>query len=152
MRNQSQLKRASREIWLRTGRRPTDDEIAQESGMGELKLARARKYFVSRVFSLDEEVPGSENLRYVDALPDETLRDPLEEMHRHDLLEEVDTLMDLLTPLEQSIIKQRFGIGDEDRATLREIGSQYDLSRERIRQIQNKALGKLRAGMALDAA
>ncbi len=151
-RNQSQLRRASREIWLRTGRRPTDDEIAQESGMGELKLSRARRHVVSTVFSLDEAIPGSDNLRYVDALPDETVRDPLEDMHVHGLLEEVDALMDSLTPLEQNIIKQRFGLGNEDRATLREIGDQYDLSRERIRQIQNKALEKLRTGMALDAA
>ncbi len=152
IRSQSQLRKASRKIWLRTGRRPTDEEIAKEAGMGSLRLSRARRNVVSGIYSLDEEVPGSNNIRYIDTLPDETVEDPVEEMQRRVLLEEIHILMDSLTPLERSIIKQRFGLDDEDRATLREIGEQYDLSRERIRQIQNRALEKLRQGMALDAA
>ena len=62
------------------------------------------------------------------------------------------SLLEELTPLERNIIYQRFGFNEFDSLTLREIGEQYGLSRERIRQIQNQAIGKLRAKMSLDAA
>ena len=120
--------------------------------MGALKLSRAKKHFVSGVYSLDENVPGSKNMRYIDMLPDNDVKDPLERMQRGVLFEEIGNAMGLLTPLEQSIIRQRFGLDDDEGATLREIGEQYDLSRERVRQIQNKALEKLREGIAPFAA
>ena len=152
IRSQLQLKRAFQKISQKTGRPPTDDEIAKETKMGSLKLSRARRHFVSGVYSLDENIPGSKNTRYIDMLPDDGIEDPLEKMQRGVLFKEIGTLMGLLTPLEQSIIRQRFGLDDEEGATLREIGEQYDLSRERVRQIQNKALEKLREGIAPYAA
>ena len=152
IRSQLQLKKAFQKLSQKNGRTPTDDEIAKETNMGRLKLSRARRHFVSGVYSLDENIPGSKNTRYIDMLPDSKQEDPLEKMQRGVLFEEIGVLMGLLTPLEQSIIKQRFGLDDEEGATLREIGEQYDLSRERVRQIQNKALEKLREGIAPYAA
>ena len=67
-------------------------------------------------------------------------------------LASVDGLLRVLSPLERSIVESRFGLGDVETMTLKEIGDEYGLSRERIRQIQNRALGKLREKMQRDAA
>jgi RNA polymerase primary sigma factor len=152
MRNRSRLKKVVSSIRLQKGRNPTEEEILEETGMGRLRLARAQRNAVLRVFSLDQEVSEFNNLRYVDVLTDDDSANPFEETVVGALTREVGHHLRDLTPLERSILKTRFGLDNSDELTLQEIADQYGLSRERIRQIQNRALDKLREKLALDAA
>ena len=152
LRNRSRFKRAVRNIKLQTGRTPTQGEIQAETGMGRLRLERAQKHAITHIFSLDQTVSDTNNLRYVDVLIDENSSSPYEETLMGTLTKEMALHLSTLSPLERSILNRRFGLEDTDELTLQEIADQYGLSRERIRQIQNRALEKLRHKMALDAA
>jgi RNA polymerase primary sigma factor len=152
LRTRSKLRKAMKSFRQKAGRNPTDGEIAAESGLGSLRLERAQRHLVTRVYSLDQEISDSNSLRYIDVLVDEHAQNPLEKMSTANLTKELSALMEELTPLERNIIHQRFGFEEFDGATLREIGEQYGLSRERIRQIQNRALDKIRSRISLDAA
>lgn len=152
LRTRSKLRKAMKSFRQRAGRNPTDGEMAAESGLGSLRLERAQRHMVTRVYSLDQEISDSNSLRYIDVLVDEGALNPLEKMSIANLTKELSVLMEELTPLERNIIHQRFGFEDFDGSTLREIGEQYGLSRERIRQIQNRALDKIRSRISLDAA
>ena len=120
--------------------------------MGRLRLERAKKNIVAHVYSLDQTISDSNNLRYVDVIMDENGLDPHQETEMDALTKEMTHCFETLTPLERSVLNRRFGLGDVDELTLQEIADQYGLSRERIRQIQNRAIAKLREKMALDAA
>ena len=73
-----------------------------------------------------------------------TCRRPYEQLVSRKWSDEVRRLLDTLTPMEARILRWRFGLDDEDELTLKEIGDKYNLSRERIRQLQEQALGKIR--------
>ncbi|MDJ0765178.1 MAG: RNA polymerase sigma factor RpoD/SigA [Myxococcota bacterium] len=152
MRNRTRLRKAVRAIRLQTGRDPTEEEIRDETGMGKLRMERTKKHAVTRIFSLDQVVSDTNNLRYVDVLVDEQSASPFEETLIGTMTREVGLHLMALSPLEQSILARRFGLDGADELTLQEIADQYGLSRERIRQIQNRALDTLRHKMALDAA
>lgn len=152
LRTRSKLKKAVRLFRQKAGRNPTDGEIASETGLGSLRLERARRNSVTHVYSLDQAISDSNNLRYIDVLVDDTALNPLEKISTAAMADEVSALLKDLSPLERDIICQRFGFDDFEDVTLREIGEQYGLSRERIRQIQNRALEKIRSRMTLDAA
>jgi RNA polymerase primary sigma factor len=146
------VRRAAWEIGTGTGRAATDQEIALRAGINVRKLLQVRTCITSKEISIDDQVPGTDGLRYIDVLADETAENPGNEVERKSLLGEVNILLTTLTEIERDILEQRFGLGTEEEATLREIGRRYHLSRERIRQIQNLALKKLKDGMKLDAA
>ena len=92
--------------------------------------------------------PENENQRkFIDFLQEENTPSPYEALANQKWSEEVRRLLTTLTPIESSIIRWRFGLDDEDELTLKEIGDKYNLSRERIRQLQEQALGKIRKHM-----
>ncbi|MCP4600394.1 MAG: sigma-70 family RNA polymerase sigma factor [Proteobacteria bacterium] len=151
-RTRVQVIRAAKAISSRTGRPPTDEELAIETGMDPLSLERTRKTSVSHICSLYQEVSDSNSLKYIDIIIDEAAGNPLEETIQRAQSNDIYNLIKLLTPIERCVIRQRFGLEGSEAMTLQEISEQFDLSRERIRQIQNKALAKLRDKIKLDAA
>ncbi len=149
---QHRLARAAEMIGVKLGRPPTDDELAKEAGIDQRRLAKARRHPVVPVCSLDREVSDSDDRRYVDLLADEEGKSPFESTMLRAWTNEMDEVLGVLTPMEQSIIRWRYGLGNGEELTLKEIGDYYNLSRERIRQLQEQALRKIRRHLALDAA
>ena len=149
---QHRLARASEIIGLKLGRNATDEELAKEAGIDRQRLAKARKHPMVPVCSLDREISNSDDRRYVDMLADEEGKSPFESTMLNAWTEEMNGVLGLLTPMEQSIIRWRYGLDDGEEMTLKEIGDYYNLSRERIRQLQEQALRKIRRHLALDAA
>ena len=98
-------------------------------------------------FSLDRPVGDEDGRKFIDFLQDEVALSPYEALASHKWSSEVRRLLTTLTPIESRIIRWRFGLDDEDELTLKEIGDKYNLSRERIRQLQEQALGKIRKQM-----
>jgi len=149
---QHRISRAAEMIGLRLGRPPTDDELAEEAGIDRRRLNKARLHPIVPVCSLDREISSSDNRRYIDLLADEDGKSPFESTMLRAWMSDMDAVLGVLSPMEQSIIRWRFGLDDGDELTLKEIGDHYSLSRERIRQLQEQALRKIRRHLALDAA
>jgi RNA polymerase primary sigma factor len=149
---QHRLAKAQEMFGLRLGRAPTDDELAEEVGIDRRRLARVRKHPIVPVCSLDREISDSDDRRYVDLLADEECKSPFESTMINAWTEEMDEVLGVLTPMEQKIIRWRYGLDSGEEMTLKEIGDFYNLSRERIRQLQEQALRKIRRHLALDAA
>ena len=94
--------------------------------------------------SLDEELSSSDPRRFVDLVRDHSRPAIDEALIRENTLERIRDLMGLLNPMERDIIVRRFGLGTDTDQTLDEIGQRYNLSRERVRQIQVQGLAKMR--------
>ena len=126
------------------GHEPTDEEISAEVDLPEKKVARLR-LAVKPMISLDQPMNDDESNCISETVADERCRRPDEDLVDQTNADAVRELLGKLTPRELTILRSRFGFdGDEDE-TLRGIGAQMGLTRERIRQIQNKALGKLKS-------
>ncbi len=125
------------------GREPTDAEIADESG---LKTAQVRDYRKASIAptSLDARMGDDDTNRFADIVADPNATAPYQgavEESDHEILGEV---IGTLSPREQTILKLRFGLNGGDEKTLEEVGEQFGVTRERIRQIQDEALKKLK--------
>jgi RNA polymerase primary sigma factor len=94
--------------------------------------------------SLETPVGDDENAHLSDVLEDPSAVSPFSSVERRDIQEKVTVLLQSLTPREAHIIRRRFGIGELEDATLEEIGHEFSVTRERIRQIEERALSKLR--------
>ncbi|MBI2892405.1 MAG: sigma-70 family RNA polymerase sigma factor [Deltaproteobacteria bacterium] len=140
----NRVARARAKISARLGREPTPEEIEAESGVAMAKLEKIRPSWTEQPFSLDRPVNDEDGRRFIDFLQEEDARTPDEELQTEAWERELPRLLGKLTPMEASIIRWRFGLDDQDELTLREIGDKYDLSRERIRQLQEQALAKMR--------
>lgn len=149
---QHRLAKAAEMFGLRLGRAPTEDELAEEVGIDRRRLARAQRHPMVPVCSLDREISDSDDRRYVDLLADEEGKSPFENTMLNAWSEDMDAVLALLTPMEQKIIRWRYGLDSGEEMTLKEIGDFYNLSRERIRQLQEQALRKIRRHLSLDAA
>ena len=139
--------RATQNVIARTGREPTPAELERETGIPQDKLSKVKGNWAETPFSLDRAVGDEDGRRFVDFLQDEQTLSPHESLLSQKWTEEVRRLLQLLTPIESRIIRWRFGLDDEDELTLKEIGEKYNLSRERIRQLQEQALHKIRRQM-----
>ena len=139
--------RATQNVIARTGRDPTPAELERETGIPQDKLNKVKGNWAETPFSLDRAVGDEDGRRFVDFLQDEQTLSPHENLVSTKWTEEVRRLLQLLTPIESRIIRWRFGLDDEDELTLKEIGDKYNLSRERIRQLQEQALSKIRRQM-----
>ena len=135
------LSHTSRRLTGELGREPTPEEIARRTRLPaekvRLVLEAARK-----TVSLD--APISEDTALGDLLEDPSMGSPTDELLVQDLSREVERALAALTPKEQEVLRLRFGFGGETPRTLEEIGGRFNLTRERIRQIEMKALTKLR--------
>ncbi|MAQ17022.1 MAG: RNA polymerase subunit sigma-70 [Sandaracinus sp.] len=140
----NRVARATQAIATRTGKEPTPEELEKETGIAAEKLEKIKGYWAETPFSLDRPVNDEDGRKFIDFLEQEDAPNPYEELVSQKWSEEVRRLLDTLTPMEARILRWRFGLDDEDELTLKEIGDKYNLSRERIRQLQEQALGKIR--------
>ena len=138
--------KATRKIIAQTGIEPDEEALQNETGISAEKLSALRESGVySSPFSLDSPVDDEDgSRRFVDLVEDEHTPTPEETLESKTWNDDVQRLLGELTPMEARILRWRFGIDGEDELTLREIGDKYNLSRERIRQIEVQALGKIR--------
>jgi RNA polymerase primary sigma factor len=134
------------------GRSLSEEELASELGVSPKRLSRTKRHDVAFVESLDREMPGNDHQKYIDFLADEETKNPFEETNLNAWIKSIPERLGELSPTERFVISWRFGLIDGDEMTLQEIGSSLSLSRERVRQIQEEALGKLRSKLEVDAA
>jgi RNA polymerase primary sigma factor len=143
----NRVARTTQAIIARVGREPTIDELEKETGIPREKLEKVKDFYAETPFSLDRPVGDEDGRRFIDFLQEENALSPYDNLANQKWADEVRRLLGTLTPIESRIIRWRFGLDDEDELTLKEIGDKYNLSRERIRQLQEQALGKIRKQM-----
>jgi RNA polymerase sigma factor (sigma-70 family) len=142
-----QVNRTAQELFARLGRTPTEVEIAARCGMSQDVVGRAIKVahdLGSGCVTLDGGIDEDSEVSLRDVLADETTPAPFEEVSSRELADATHRLLETLKPMEATVLRMRFGIGTGSRMTLEQIGKEVGLTRERIRQIELKALGKLR--------
>jgi RNA polymerase primary sigma factor len=143
----NRVSRATQTIIARTGREPSIEELEKETGVPRDKLDKVKDLYADTPFSLDRPVGDEDGRRFIDFLVEENMLSPYDNLANQKWAEEVQRLLGTLTPIESRIIRWRFGLDNEDELTLKEIGDKYNLSRERIRQLQEQAIGKIRKQM-----
>jgi RNA polymerase primary sigma factor len=125
------------------GREPTDDELAEEIGIASEKVTQLRRVCIHPT-SLDAPTGDDDSTEFGESVGDEEAQTPFELLCDKNMLDEIVGLLDLLNGREREILSQRFGLGGGTPTTLEEVGKNLGVTRERIRQIQNIALAKLR--------
>ena len=135
--------RVSRQILQTYGREPSPDEIAKEMGITVDKVREIQKIAQEPV-SLETPIGEEEDSHLGDFIPDDDVPAPAEAAAFSMLKEQLVEVLDTLTDREQKVLKLRFGLDDGRSRTLEEVGKEFDVTRERIRQIEAKALRKLR--------
>ena len=135
--------RVSRQLLQELGHDPTPEEIAEEMGMSVDKVRDILKIAQEPV-SLETPIGEEEDSHLGDFIPDEDASEPSEAASFSLLKEQLMTVLDTLTPREKKVLELRFGILDGRTRTLEEVGKEFNVTRERIRQIEAKALRKLR--------
>ena len=138
------VSKARRELEAKHGREPTEEELAKVTGLALSKIERMSNLLLDQAVSLDKPVSDEDGRRVIDFLQDEDADMPGDQLEADALNDEVRRIISSLRPIEADILRKRFGLVEEQELTLKEIGSQYSLSRERIRQLQEQALGKIR--------
>jgi len=146
---QQQLEKVRQQLIRELGRQPTPQEVAKAARVPLAKLNQMHRYLMGQPLSLDRPVHEDDDRQLGEMLadPDSEDQNPAEDLTNEALTKQVRTLMRGLSPIEADVLRQRFGLGDDEERTFREIGDQYRLSRERIRQIQNSALDKLKKAL-----
>ncbi|HRS20793.1 MAG TPA: RNA polymerase sigma factor RpoD [Clostridia bacterium] len=139
----NKLIRVSRQLLQQLGRDPIPEEIAAEMGMSEDKVREIMKIAQEPV-SLETPIGEEEDSHLGDFIPDEDAPAPAESAAFTLLKEQLMEVLDTLTPREEKVLKLRFGLEDGRARTLEEVGKEFNVTRERIRQIEAKALRKLR--------
>jgi len=138
----SRLRNISKRLVQELGREPTIEEIAREGGMTVSEARRVLK--ISRhPISLDRPVGESEDSYFGDFIEDETAESPMETAGTEMLKDRIEEVLKTLTYREREIIKLRYGIGDGYTYTLEEVGRIFKVTRERVRQVEAKAIRKL---------
>ena len=139
----NKLIRVSRQLLQELGRDPKPDEIAKEMNMTEEKVREIMKIAQDPV-SLETPIGEEEDSHLGDFIPDEDAPAPAEAAAYSLLKEQIEEVLNTLNDREQNVLKLRFGLEDGRARTLEEVGKEFDVTRERIRQIEAKALRKLR--------
>lgn len=139
----NKLIRVSRQLLQTYGREPTPEEIALEMGLSVEKVREIQKIAQEPV-SLETPIGEEEDSHLGDFIPDEEVPAPAEAAAFSMLKEQLVEVLDTLTDREQKVLKLRFGLEDGRARTLEEVGKEFEVTRERIRQIEAKALRKLR--------
>jgi RNA polymerase primary sigma factor len=147
---QHRLTKARRQLTGQLGRQPTTEELAAATQMPLDKVEKMRSWLLEQSVSIDKPVGDDEGRVLGEVLedPDREEVSPTGELEWEALTTEVRDLLRELRPIEADILRQRFGLGTEQELTLKEIGDKYNLSRERIRQLQEQALAKMRRALA----
>ena len=139
----NKLIRVNRQLLQEYGREPRPDEIAREMGISEEKVREIIKVAQETV-SLETPIGEEEDSHLGDFIPDDDAPAPAEVAAFTLLKEQLMEVLDTLTPREEKVLRLRFGLDDGKARTLEEVGREFNVTRERIRQIEAKALRKLR--------
>ncbi|MBQ8313889.1 MAG: RNA polymerase sigma factor RpoD [Clostridia bacterium] len=139
----NKLIRVSRQLLQEYGREPTPEEIAKEMGISESKVREIIKIAQEPV-SLETPIGEEEDSHLGDFIPDDDAPAPAEAASFALMKEQLLDVLDTLTPREEKVLRLRFGLDDGHQRTLEEVGREFNVTRERIRQIEAKALRKLR--------
>jgi len=139
----NKLIRTSRALVQELGREPTSEEIAQRMDIPVSKVRKVLK-IAQEPISLETPIGEEEDSHLGDFIPDTNVVSPAEAVINLNLKEQTDNVLKTLTPREERVIKMRFGVGEGSEHTLEEVGQSFAVTRERIRQIEAKALRKLR--------
>ena len=139
----NKLTRVSRLLTQRFGREPTPSEIAKEMGISEERVREIQKIAQDPV-SLETPIGEEEDAHLGDFIADETTTTPSDSVSTTMLKETLLTVLNSLTPREEKVLRLRYGVDDGRPRTLEEVGKEFNVTRERIRQIEAKALRKLR--------
>ncbi len=140
----SKVLRARRQFEARHGRAPTEAELAAVCDVSRERLARMQVSLIEAPVSFDQRLSGDTDLTLLDAMEDTNTPAAPDTMDRALLMDTMQELFQQLTPFEADILRRRMGMDDTPEMTLKEIGRHYGLSRERIRQLQELALQKIR--------
>jgi RNA polymerase primary sigma factor len=143
----AKLRRVGAGLSDELGREATDEEIAEEVGMPSAKVSQL-KLAAIRPASLDAPVGEEDTTEFGELVGDEAAVDPFEHLRDKDMQEEVVDLLDQLDERERRIINARFGLDGSEPITLEEVGVKFGVTRERIRQLQNIALFKMRRALS----
>jgi RNA polymerase primary sigma factor len=146
---QHRLTKAKRELAAKLGRNATTDELAEATNLPPEKIEKMRTYLFDQSLSLDRPVNDEDGRHFIDFLSDPKWDEetPVDAIQQQTLTDQIRCLLRELKPIEADILRQRFGLDDDEELTLKEIGAKYNLSRERIRQLQEQALGKMRRAL-----
>ncbi len=139
----NKLIRVSRQLLQEYGREPTPEEIAKEMNISEGKVREIIKIAQEPV-SLETPIGEEEDSHLGDFIPDEDAPAPADAASFALMKEQLTEVLDTLTPREEKVLRLRFGLDDGRQRTLEEVGKEFNVTRERIRQIEAKALRKLR--------
>ena len=139
----NKLIRVSRQLLQEFGREPTPEEIAEEMGISESKVREIIKIAQEPV-SLETPIGEEEDSHLGDFIPDDDAPAPAEAASFAMMKEQLLDVLDTLTTREEKVLRLRFGLDDGHQRTLEEVGKEFNVTRERIRQIEAKALRKLR--------
>lgn len=139
----NKLSRVKRQLLQELGRDPQPDEIAVEMGVSPEKVREIMKIAQDPV-SLETPIGEEEDSHLGDFIPDDDVPAPAEAATATLLKEQLMDVLNTLTPREEKVLRLRFGIDDGHQRTLEEVGKEFNVTRERIRQIEAKALRKLR--------
>jgi RNA polymerase primary sigma factor len=139
----NKLIRTSRALVQELGREPTSEEIAKRMDIPVSKVRKVLK-IAQEPISLETPIGEEEDSHLGDFIEDRQVVSPSDAVINLNLKEQTDSVLKTLTPREEKVIKMRFGVGDGSEHTLEEVGQSFAVTRERIRQIEAKALRKLR--------
>ena len=139
----NKLMRTSRQILHETGHEPAPEELAEKLGMPLEKVRKVLKIYKEPI-SLETPIGDEEDSHLGDFLEDKSAVVPVDAAIQANLREQMTSILSTLTPREERVLRMRFGIGMNQDHTLEEVGQQFMVTRERIRQIEAKALRKLK--------
>jgi len=143
----AKVRRVSLQMSDELGREPTDDELGEEIGIAPEKVARLRSVGI-RPASLDAPIGDDDATEFGEVIGDEDAQTPFELLRDESLRGEVNGLIAVLDSREKKIISQRFGLDGGKPKTLEDVSKGFGVTRERIRQLQNIALAKLRRALS----
>jgi RNA polymerase primary sigma factor len=141
------IRRVAAQITEELGREPTNEELAEELGLPLAKVAHLKTVAV-RPASLDAKISADDDTAFGDLVSDEHAENPFAALRDKDLRGEVGDLLEVLDARERKIISFRFGLEGGRERTLEDVGRKFGVTRERIRQLQNIALLKLRKALS----
>jgi len=139
----NKLIRTSRQLVQEIGREPSPEEIAERMSLPLDKVRKVLK-IAKEPISLETPIGEEEDSHLGDFIEDKGVVSPLEAVIKANLSEQTSRVLSTLTPREEKVLRMRFGIGEKSDHTLEEVGQDFEVTRERIRQIEAKALRKLR--------
>jgi RNA polymerase primary sigma factor len=143
----AKVRRLSLQMSDELGREPTDDELGEEIGIAREKVGRLKSLGI-RPASLDAPIGDDDSTQFSEVIGDENAQTPFELLRDENLRNEMGGLLEVLDNREKKIISKRFGLGGGKPKTLEDVSKDFGITRERIRQLQNIALAKLRRALS----